>query len=545
MAASADGRGYWLVSADGGVFAFGDASYYGTMSATRLNKPIVGMAASADGRGYWLVSADGGVFAFGDASYYGTMSATSLNKPIVGMAASADGRGYWLVSADGGVFAFGDASYYGTMSATRLNKPIVGMAASADGRGYWLVSANGGVFAFGDASYYGGVTKQRGPRIAALVPIKNGYYLVTSARHWVKFGGSSTAPVPEVVGNQLLNRENGQPLRLLGLDASGTESACIEDKGFAWGASDATEAATIAAWSADVVRVPLNEDCWLGINGAPPGYSGTAYQDMIAQWVQAINAAGMVAILDLHVSAPGQVVATGMWPMADQDHSVTFWSQVAARFSSDPSVIFDLFNEPSLGNADPTAADWSCWLNGCSSSYDNVTYQVAGMQELLDAVRAAGATQPVMVGGLNYAGDPCGIYDWGGNGGNCAWLAYEPTDPEHQLIDSFHTYNWTACTTLSCWDSGVLPVAARVPVVTGELGEDDCSAGYIDTYMQWADQHDISYLAWNWQSSSDVGQTCSSAPFNLLSNWDGTPSTIVPAGPAFAAHLAAIAARGK
>jgi hypothetical protein len=252
----------------------------------------------------------------------------------------------------------------------------------------------------------------------------------------------------------------------------------------------------------------------------------------------------MVAILDLHVSAPGTVVATGMWPMADQDHSVTFWSQVAATFSSDPSVIFDLFNEPSLGNSDPTAAEWSCWLNGCASSFDNVSYQVAGMQELLNAVRAAGAAQPVMVGGLNYAGDPCGIYDWGGNGGSCAWLAYEPSDPDHQLIDSFHTYNWTACTTLSCWGTSVLPVAASVPVVTGELGEDDCSATYIGTYMQWADQHDISYLAWNWQSSPYPSQTCSSAPFNLLSNWDGTPSTLVPAGPAFAAHLAALARAG-
>ena len=356
--------------------------------------------------------------------------------------------------------------------------------------------------------------------------------------------GSSTAPVPEVVGSQLVNRQTGQPLRLLGLDASGTETACIEDEGFAWGSSDPAEAASIASWDANVVRVPLNEDCWLGINGAPPEYSGAAYQEKIVQWVQAINGAGMVAILDLHDSAPGSVLSSGMWPMADQDHSVTFWSQVAATFSSYPSVVFDLFNEPSLGNSDPTAADWSCWLNGCASSFDNVSYQVAGMQELLNTVRAAGATQPVMVGGLNYAGDPCGIYDQGGNGGSCAWLAYAPTDPDHQLIDSFHTYNWTGCTSLSCWDTSVLPVAASVPVVTGELGEDDCSASYIDTYMQWADQHDISYLAWDWQASPAAGQTCSSDPFNLLSNWGGTPSTIVPAGPAFAAHLAALAGAG-
>ena len=37
-----------------------------------LNKPIVGMAATPDGRGYWLVAADGGIFSFGDAVFYGS-----------------------------------------------------------------------------------------------------------------------------------------------------------------------------------------------------------------------------------------------------------------------------------------------------------------------------------------------------------------------------------------------------------------------------------------------------------------------------------------
>ena len=51
-----------------------------------LNKPIVGMAATADGKGYWLVASDGGIFAYGDAAFYGSTGAMTLNKPIVGMA---------------------------------------------------------------------------------------------------------------------------------------------------------------------------------------------------------------------------------------------------------------------------------------------------------------------------------------------------------------------------------------------------------------------------------------------------------------------------
>ena len=40
--------------------------------ALTLNKPVVGMAATPDGKGYWLVASDGGVFTFGDAQFYGS-----------------------------------------------------------------------------------------------------------------------------------------------------------------------------------------------------------------------------------------------------------------------------------------------------------------------------------------------------------------------------------------------------------------------------------------------------------------------------------------
>ena len=36
-------------AADGGVFAYGNAGFYGSTGAITLNKPIVGMAATSDG----------------------------------------------------------------------------------------------------------------------------------------------------------------------------------------------------------------------------------------------------------------------------------------------------------------------------------------------------------------------------------------------------------------------------------------------------------------------------------------------------------------
>jgi uncharacterized protein YecT (DUF1311 family) len=75
--------------------------------------PGTGLASTPDGKGYWLTAADGGVFAYGDAGFYGSMGGKPLNAPVVGITATPDGKGYWLTAADGGVFAYGNANYYG------------------------------------------------------------------------------------------------------------------------------------------------------------------------------------------------------------------------------------------------------------------------------------------------------------------------------------------------------------------------------------------------------------------------------------------------
>jgi hypothetical protein len=155
MAPTPDGAGYWMVGSDGGVYASGDAQFYGSTGSLHLNKPIVGMATTPDGKGYWFVGSDGGIFSYGDAQFYGSTGGIHLNKPIVGMTATPDGGGYWLVASDGGIFAYGDAQFYGSTGSIHLNKPIVGMAASPSGNGYWLVASDGGIFAYGDAQFYG------------------------------------------------------------------------------------------------------------------------------------------------------------------------------------------------------------------------------------------------------------------------------------------------------------------------------------------------------------------------------------------------------
>ena len=153
--AAGPAAGYWLVATDGGIFAYGDASFLGSTGNIKLARPAIGMAATPSGDGYWVVATDGGVFNYGDAPFAGSTGAIKLNQPVVGLTPTPSGQGYWLVAADGGVFNFGDALLYGSLGGTTLNSPIVAMAATSTGEGYWLFAADGGVFAFGDAAFMG------------------------------------------------------------------------------------------------------------------------------------------------------------------------------------------------------------------------------------------------------------------------------------------------------------------------------------------------------------------------------------------------------
>jgi hypothetical protein len=195
------------------------------------------------------------------------------------------------------------------------------------------------------------------------------------------------------------------------------------------------------------------------------------------------------------------------------------WTEVANAYKNDPATLFDLFNEP-------VGVTWPCWRDGCVFTGDQQAndgrglWQVAGMQQLVTTIRATGASNVIMAGGLSFANDLS------------VWLQYKPTDPANQLAASFHTYNFNTCHDVACWDSQVAPVAAQVPVVTGEIGEDDGTASFINAYMAWAEPKAISYLAWTWDTWG-----CANGAV-LISDYAGTPCPGMGAG--YRAHLATL-----
>jgi len=206
MASTPDGKGYWEVASDGGIFTFGDAGFYGSKGRAQLKSSVVGIAPTPDGRGYWEVAADGRIYAFGDATLHGSMGGHHLNQPVVAMAPTPDGKGYWEVASDGGIFAFGDAAYHGSMGGHHLNRPVVGLAATPDGRGYWEVATDGGIFTFGDATFHGsmGGSHLNRPVVGlAATPDGRGYWEVATDGGIFTFGD---APFDGSMGGSHLNR---------------------------------------------------------------------------------------------------------------------------------------------------------------------------------------------------------------------------------------------------------------------------------------------------------------------------------------------------
>ncbi|HWE56328.1 MAG TPA: glycoside hydrolase family 6 protein [Acidimicrobiales bacterium] len=181
--------GYWTTAANGGVFSYNGAHFYGSTGGIHLAQPIVGMAATPSGKGYWLVASDGGVFSYGDARFHGSTGGIHLAQPIVGMASTPTGNGYWLVASDGGIFSFGDARFHGSTGCVHLAQPIVGMAATPTGNGYWLVASDGGIFSFGDAHFLGS-TAGYGDRIVGMARVPAGYVLGDA------YGAGISFPLP-------------------------------------------------------------------------------------------------------------------------------------------------------------------------------------------------------------------------------------------------------------------------------------------------------------------------------------------------------------
>jgi len=204
IAGTPAGKGYWTVTSNGYVQAFGDAHFYGDPPSIGVHPhDIVAIAPTFDGKGYWLIGADGGMFSFGDARFYGSIPGLGLHvHDIVGMVANATGGGYLLVGADGGVFTFGRARFYGSLPGIHKHvHDIRAILPASSGTGYVLVGADGGAFVFGKGVRFLGSLPGEGVHVhdivgLALTPDDGGYFMAGADGNVYGFGDAHPAPMP-------------------------------------------------------------------------------------------------------------------------------------------------------------------------------------------------------------------------------------------------------------------------------------------------------------------------------------------------------------
>ena len=165
------------------------------------------------------------------------------------------------------------------------------------------------------------------------------------------------------------------------------------------------------------------------------------------------------------------------------------------RSETCPVWMFDLYNEPYISASDVQGDVWQCWLNGCSVTGGNGvsgSWTSAGMQQLVDAVRGAGAPNVIIAGGLDYSSEFSG------------WLTHMPQDPMHNLGASSmaHVQLQHVHHRVMLGRGTSVLVAAQVPVITGGLRRERLqgSSYAIDSFFTYADTLGLSYIGWTWNA---------------------------------------------
>jgi endoglucanase len=294
-----------------------------------------------------------------------------------------------------------------------------------------------------------------------------------------------------VVGNSIEDASNN-PVILHGVVRDSLEDTCTGFNvfGVQTGIPETDFATMENVWNANAVRLPLNQDFWLP--GAAKYCSN--YQNVVQTAVDNAEANNMVVILDLHWSDDGSLADTKPEQQCMPDaNSLSFWTDVANRYKNDPNVMFEIYNEPYPPGA--TVADqWNTWKFGgsvtCVATYSGApeeTFNSAGMQSIVDAIRATGAKNIILAGALtaNPKSSLNGVPLL--SGGNIGYTVH-PYDNGQ-----------SAANQISLWNTEFGNEAEEVPEVATEFGDFTCGdSTYDDAILSYFKTHNIGFTAFSW-----------------------------------------------
>ena len=244
-------------------------------------------------------------------------------------------------------------------------------------------------------------------------------------------------------------------------------------------------------WKANLVRIGLNQDYYMGTSTAS---TASIYPKNVARAVRWAEAAGMDVILDLHWINETDGTSTSGIMASTATNSDKFWTAVAGAFKSDNQVMFELYNEPTLGGASPAASDWATWKTNMTALYG--------------AVRGAGANQITIIGGLNWA------YD----------LSNITTSTTNRISGTnivYNTHPYGNKAPSSDWPAKFGTLAASLPVMATEFGDNGnnggtCAGAWTQSLITYMEGLGMSWTAWGWYA----GGGCAFP--SLISSYDGT-----------------------
>jgi hypothetical protein len=302
-------------------------------------------------------------------------------------------------------------------------------------------------------------------------------------------------------GNRLVTVEGGKEVWLQGMNVASLE----------WSVSGEQVHKSIVIgideWKGNVIRLPVKNDYWFGRKGQSDG--GASYRAIVDQAVTLAANRGAYLVLDLHTYR------------APKDEYLEFWTDAAARYKNHPAVIFDLMNEPH-------GITWEVWRDGGfvgeKKDRDEAAFLTAeerakaqgfqspGMQKMLDTVRATGAKNMVLVGGLDYAYQLDGILK-----------GFGLKDPNgNGIIYACHIYPWK-----SKWQKYLLDAAAVHPILLGEVGADankmtfmplesqEDAETWVPAILGLIQQHKLNWTGWCFHPKASP---------RMLLDWNYTPT---------------------
>jgi hypothetical protein len=312
----------------------------------------------------------------------------------------------------------------------------------------------------------------------------------------------SKPPSPlRVVGRRVVNSRD-EPVRLRGVN-----TACLEWTSDGEGHILKTAEVAIRDWHVNHIRLPLSQDRWFG-KAPEQKDDGAAYRALVRQVVDRCASRGCYVMLDLHWSDAGEWGKNiGQHVMPDRN-SLEFWKSAAVEYRDHPAVLFDLYNEPH-------DVSWDVWLRGgqvtekATNRAPARSYEAVGMQAMLDAVRATGAKNVVVAGGLDWSYDMSGFLE--------GKLLSDPNG--NGVIYANHAYPFKG-DTVEKWIAKMEAAAAKLPVIVSEFGSEAQMHGgrgeqWVREVLEALEAHQWAWTAWDLHPAAGP---------RLISDWKYTPT---------------------